>query len=100
MKNWMNDRTDEDGEVVGGEGEGEGMSKQCPRCDQPYEACDCYLDYNDGIDDPCWHCGGDGGGIVGVDWDGDDPINGPYDGEYERCPCCGGSGLARDCTFW
>ena len=35
-----------------------------------------------------------------LDWDSDDPINGPYDGESERCPCCHGSGLAKDCTFW
>lgn len=48
----------------------------------------------------CWHCGGEGAGIVGSDWDSDDPINGPYDGDVEDCPCCGGSGRAKDCTFW
>ncbi len=56
-------------------------------------------------DDPdrefnCWHCGGEGWGIIGDDWDSSDPINGPYDGEVQRCPCCGGSGDAKDCTFW
>jgi hypothetical protein len=52
------------------------------------ESCDCH------------YCGGEGWGIVGTDWDSDDPINGPYPGEIERCPCCGGSGDADDCTFW
>ncbi len=48
----------------------------------------------------CHYCGGEGYGIVGTDWDSDDPINGPYDGEIEECPCCNGSGKAEDCTFW
>lgn len=56
------------------------------------------------IDDPhrtlCYYCGGDGWGIVGTDWDCSDGINGPYDGEIERCPCCGGSGKAEDERFW
>jgi len=48
----------------------------------------------------CTYCGGEGWGIVGVNWDSDDPINGPYDGDIERCPNCHGSGFARDMTFW
>jgi hypothetical protein len=55
------------------------------------------------MDDPedrCWYCGGEGWGIIGTDWDADDPINGPYDGAVEKCPCCKGSGRAKDCTFW
>ena len=61
--------------------------------------CDDYCDdYAEPAD--CWHCGGDGMGIVGTDWDCDDPINGPYPGEIETCPCCGGSGDAGDCRFW
>lgn len=56
-------------------------------------------EYDDG-EHACWHCGGEGWGIVGDDWDSDDPINGPYDGEVERCPCCHGTGNAKDCTFW
>ena len=48
----------------------------------------------------CWECHGRGWGIVGTDWDCTDGVNGPYDGEIETCPCCGGSGLAEDCTFW
>ena len=48
----------------------------------------------------CWHCHGEGWGVVGDDWDSNDPINGPYDGEVERCPCCHGTGNAKDCTFW
>ena len=60
-------------------------------------------EYDDDCDDEsygCHYCGGDGWGIVGVDWDSDDYINGPYDGEIERCPCCHGSGLEKDATFW
>jgi len=48
----------------------------------------------------CWHCDGEGWGVIGDDWDSSDPINGPYPGEIERCPCCRGSGKAEDCTFW
>lgn len=48
----------------------------------------------------CHYCGGEGYGVVGCDWDSDDPINGPYDGEIEKCPCCGGTGRGKDCTFW
>jgi hypothetical protein len=48
----------------------------------------------------CYYCRGEGWGVVGCDWDSDDPINGPYDGDVQRCPCCHGSGLAKDCTFW
>lgn len=48
----------------------------------------------------CHYCCGEGWGIIGDDWDSDDPINGPYPGESQRCPCCGGSGKAEDCTFW
>lgn len=50
--------------------------------------------------DPCHTCSGDGWGIVGTDWDSDDPINGPFDGEFERCWNCHGSGLAEDCWLW
>jgi hypothetical protein len=48
----------------------------------------------------CHFCDGDGWGIVGVNWDCEDPINGPYDGETEPCPCCGGTGLEDDAIFW
>lgn len=50
--------------------------------------------------DFCSYCGGQGWGIVGVDWDTDDVINGPYDGDIEDCPNCHGSGKAEDMTFW
>lgn len=57
--------------------------------------------WRDPDDEPvCWYCHGEGWGIVGNDWDSDDPINGPYDGDVQRCPNCGGSGNAKDCTFW
>ena len=55
---------------------------------------------SDDEDQLCHQCDGDGWGIVGVDWDPDDYINGPYVGEIERCTCCGGSGKAEDCTYW
>lgn len=56
-------------------------------------------DYDD-EERACWHCHGEGYGVIGDDWDCDDPINGPYDGEVQRCPCCNGTGNAKDCTFW
>ena len=58
------------------------------------------MDAHDDEPEFCWQCDGDGWGIVGVDWDPDDYINGPYVGEIERCPCCGGSGKAEDCKYW
>jgi len=57
-------------------------------------------DYFDDEEIPCWQCQGEGYGIVGMDWDSDDPINGPYNGDIQQCPCCNGSGLADDCTYW
>jgi len=48
----------------------------------------------------CHYCDGNGYGIVGVDWDCDDGVNGPFDGAIQKCPCCRGSGLEKDCTFW
>lgn len=62
--------------------------------------CMCMMDDCPTCSPSCHYCGGDGWGIVGTDWDSDDPINGPYDGETEQCPCCHGSGKAKDCTFW
>lgn len=56
-------------------------------------------DYQD-EDHDCWYCRGEGWGVIGDDWDCDDAINGPYDGEVQRCPCCHGTGKAKDCTFW
>jgi hypothetical protein len=57
-------------------------------------------DFDDDEPATCHYCDGEGYGIVGTDWDSDDPINGPYDGDIQRCPCCHGSGEAKDCTFW
>jgi hypothetical protein len=51
-------------------------------------------------DDFCWYCHGEGWGLVGTDWDCTDGVNGPYDGDVEKCPNCHGSGKAEDCTFW
>ena len=62
--------------------------------------CGCNMDECPVCDTRCHYCGGAGWGFVGTDWDSDDPVNGPYDGESEKCPCCGGSGKAKDCTFW
>lgn len=49
--------------------------------------------------DECWQCGGEGWGIIGDDFPNMDPVNDP-DGEVEKCPCCGGTGKAEDCTYW
>ena len=56
--------------------------------------------YKDDEDELCSHCSGDGWGIVGVDWDCEDGVNGPYDNESEKCPWCNGSGQAKDITIW
>jgi hypothetical protein len=51
----------------------------------------------------CWACPtchGEQWGIIGVDWEMDDPINGPYDGDVEKCPNCGGSGKWKDATYF
>ncbi len=71
--------------------------------DQDFDEDD--YDYGDGSqDDPhrktCWVCHGEAYGIVGTDFDSDDPINGPYPGEITKCPCCHGSGKAEDETYW
>ncbi len=57
------------------------------------------MDY-DPATEPCHYCHGDGCGIVGLDWDCADAVNGPYDGDFETCPCCGGSGKEENATFW
>ena len=76
----------------------------CPECGLGSDTacgCDVIDSHEDPDNDPgCHYCGGEGYGHVGTDWDCDDPINGPYDGEFMACPCCGGSGSADDCTFW
>jgi len=64
-----------------------------------YSAYDPW-DEDDRGDDTCWRCGGEGYGLIGADWDCDDPLNGPYDGEIEECNCCGGSGKAEDVRYW
>lgn len=77
------------------------MAGECPECGEPIDLCQCHWDYWDGMaEDVCWQCGGDKWVTIGLDIDCDDPINGPYDGETIKCPCCGGSGNAKDCTYW
>lgn len=44
----------------------------------------------------CHYCGGDGF-MFGCDLD--DPLWYDDDTAY-KCPCCLGSGNAKDCTFW
>lgn len=66
-----------------------------PVDDDPQE----YIE-DDGRDRVCWRCDGEGCGIVGTDWDCEDGVNGPYDGEVQECRCCGGTGDAKDCTYW
>lgn len=57
-------------------------------------------DIGDEDSDLCHYCDGDGWGLVGLDWDCQDGVNGPYDGETDLCPCCHGSGKEKDATFW
>ena len=61
---------------------------------------DEFYDDEDENDNPCPHCHGEGWGIIGVDWECDDPINGPYDGDIEKCPFCNGSGREEDVWIW
>ena len=47
-------------------------------------------------DSSCHYCGGEG-------WKMGDELDDPmwYDPEtVYKCPCCNGSGDAKDCTFW
>ena len=68
--------------------------------DEEPECCDCGDDDCPECGGNCWYCHGEGWGVVGDDWDCTDGVNGPYPGETEKCPCCHGSGKAKDCTFW
>ena len=56
-------------------------------------------DWSDDDERACWQCRGEGWGIVGVDWDALEP-GWDMDGDIQQCPCCGGSGDAKDCTYW
>lgn len=71
-----------------------------PEYDDDYNDCACGDPDCPECGRDCSYCGGEGYGVVGADWDTDDAINGPYDGDIERCPNCGGSGDADDMTFW
>ena len=68
-----------------------------------------YYDYEDELDDendegydpenrPCWQCGGEGWGVIGDKFPS--RYGGLDNGEVVDCPCCGGTGLAKDCTYW
>jgi hypothetical protein len=52
-------------------------------------------EHDDG-QDHCHFCGGEGW-VMGDDLD--DPLWYDRDAAY-KCPCCHGSGDAKDCTFW
>jgi len=69
-------------------------------CNSCFDSLGCsYGDDDIGDEDNlCHYCDGDGWGIVGLDWDCEDGVNGPYNGETERCPNCHGSGLSNDTT--
>lgn len=58
--------------------------------------CDCGDDDCPRCNTNCWHCRG--AGFTGDDWDVDPLWDCP--GTVMRCPCCGGSGKAKDCWFW
>lgn len=67
--------------------------------DSAYDECGCGMDDCPQCDKWCWQCGGEGWGVRGDDWMNDDPVN-DADGVIERCPCCHGSGKAKDCCYW
>lgn len=69
--------------------------------DEPgdFGRCGCQQDDCPECNRWCHYCGGEGWGISGDSWPVDDPVN-DAPGEIEKCPCCHGSGLAKDCTFW
>ena len=54
-------------------------------------------DDDDATENACHHCGGEA-----LMWGEElDDGSGWYDdGKLYRCPCCNGSGKAKDCTFW
>jgi hypothetical protein len=64
------------------------------------DRCGCQQEGCPLCDTSCWTCGGEGWGIVGVNWDSDDYINGPYDGDIQQCPNCRGSGQLKDCWYF
>jgi hypothetical protein len=57
-------------------------------------------------DDDCWQCRGEKYLVAGEDIEIQDAVNnydwsmGCHAGEVGKCPCCGGTGLAKDCTYW
>lgn len=58
-----------------------------------YECRACIEAGDDSYDDPCHQCGGDGV-VLGED------MEDPEEAGPMRCPCCGGSGDAKDCVYW
>ena len=65
------------------------------------EALELDLGYDDGEDNDCATCGGDGFAECDGDcWESDD-CGCPYAGGHSiRCPNCKGSGLAADQHYW
>ena len=66
--------------------------------DDDYGECDCGDDDCPSCGGDCWYCHGEGSYISGEDHD-DDPLWIPP-GTVVKCPNCGGTGKAKDCTFW
>jgi len=60
--------------------------------------CDCGDDECPECNPDCWQCGGEGCGVTGDDWSVD-PLW-EQEGVVADCPCCRGSGKAKDCTYW
>jgi hypothetical protein len=67
--------------------------------DDDYDGCMCGDEDCPQCNPDCHYCDGDGWGIEGDTWDCHDPLWTPP-GTLVRCPCCHGSGRAKDCTFW
>lgn len=71
-----------------------GEEDTCEECGEPWPECMCYDD-EPGFEDDCHHCGGEGW----VDGTDEDPPWHGWNHPMIDCPCCGGSGHAKDCRF-
>ncbi len=67
-----------------------------PEYEDDYDDCGCGDPDCSECGRDCWECSGDGY-VSGEDMN--DPLWYDED-ELYRCPNCGGSGDAKDCTYW
>lgn len=84
----------------------------CDQCGKDFAEDKAYgipaphaLSTNDEFDDDCdpdaecWQCGGECYVVIGEDVSARD-IDLGNEGKLRVCPCCNGSGLAKDETYW